>query len=43
MVSDITVLSYNDLTSDAPVDVVNQVSIPTGATDASEPELAAAT
>jgi len=43
VVSDITVLSYNDLTSDAPVDVVNQVSIPTGATDASEPELAAAT
>ena len=42
VVSDITVLSYNDLTSDAPVDVVNQVSIPTGATDASEPELAAA-
>ena len=30
MVSDITVLSYNDLTADAPVDVVDQVSIPTG-------------
>ncbi|MFB6280016.1 MAG: flagellar biosynthesis protein FlhA [Salinibacter sp.] len=30
MVSDITVLSYNDLSSDAPVDVIDQVSIPTG-------------
>ncbi|MFB6272190.1 MAG: flagellar biosynthesis protein FlhA [Salinibacter sp.] len=30
MVSDITVLSYNDLTSDAPVDVIDQVSIHTG-------------
>jgi flagellar biosynthesis protein FlhA len=41
MVSDITVLSYNDLTSDAPVDVVNQVSIPTGASGSPEAELTA--
>lgn len=40
MVSDITVLSYNDLTSDAPVDVVDQVSIPTSANTASNADLA---
>jgi len=37
MVSDITVLSYNDLTPDAPVDVVDQVSIPTAASNSSSP------
>jgi flagellar biosynthesis protein FlhA len=42
MVSDITVLSYNDLTSDAPVDVIDQVSIPTGTTDPSNASLSAA-
>lgn len=47
MLSDITVLSYNDLTPDAPVDIVNQVSIPTGSTNDSgtsalEPSAAAA-
>ncbi len=31
MLSDITVLSYNDLTPEAPVDVVDQVSIPSEA------------
>jgi Flagellar biosynthesis pathway, component FlhA len=41
MVSDITVLSYNDLTSEAPVDVIDQVSIPTGAANASGAELSA--
>lgn len=40
MVSDITVLSYNDLTPDAPVDIVDQVSIPQGS---SSPDLSAAT
>lgn len=40
MVSDITVLSYNDLTPDAPVDIVDQVSIPQGG--ASAPDLSAA-
>jgi flagellar biosynthesis protein FlhA len=39
MVSDITVLSYNDLTPDAPVDIVDQVSIPQGG---SSPDLSAA-
>jgi flagellar biosynthesis protein FlhA len=42
MVSDITVLSYNDLTSDAPVDVIDQVSIPTSATNPSDASLSAA-
>jgi len=42
MVSDITVLSYNDLTPDAPVDVVDQVSIPTAASNSSStPDLSA--
>lgn len=40
MVSDITVLSYNDLTPDAPVDIVDQVSIPQGN---SSPDLSQAT
>jgi flagellar biosynthesis protein FlhA len=42
MVSDITVLSYNDLTSDAPVDVIDQVSIPTGSGSADLSALAQA-
>jgi flagellar biosynthesis protein FlhA len=41
MVSDITVLSYNDLTSDAPVDVIDQVSIPTGAANQTGANLSA--
>lgn len=36
MVSEITVLSYNDLTTDAPVDLIDQVSIPTAGANGSE-------
>jgi flagellar biosynthesis protein FlhA len=40
MLSDITVLSYNDLSPEAPVDIVDQVSIPSGS-DASAPGVGA--